>query len=112
MMDNIFIGGVTMADGKGYCRKCMKVFEYHYNGSAGLRVGEGNCPDCGSGENHGEVVREDDVEDEIGFKRSLVNGGIITADGQIRNIRHEISELNYIRRQFDKYDEEKRKELK
>lgn len=88
---------------KGYCKKCKKVFSYGYNEIHGLRKGEGNCPDCGAGDEWEDVVRSDFVDTSIMLSRGLIRSNI-TNDEQKENIRASIHEMNRIRRLFDEYD--------
>jgi ribosomal protein S27AE len=103
---NHFIGFCYHED-KAYCKKCGYIFKYGYNtaGQDGfLHKGQGNCPKCGAGKTYGDIIREDNIELHIENLRTFVHCDI-TNDDQKKKLRHEINELNRIRRLFDEYEE-------
>jgi len=103
-LTDTFIGFSNSYD-NGYCKKCGNMFTYHWNGCNPLSEDK-TCPKCGSFE---DVESEYHIESHISMLRMLIHNDNITNEEQKKKIRKEINELNKIRREFDKYNEEREK---
>lgn len=100
---NIFIGFSNSYD-NGYCKAYGNIFTYHWNGVNPLSEDK-TCPKCGSFD---DVESEHRIEDHIQMIKMLRNTDIMTEKGKKSAIK-DINELNRIRREFDKYNEDKEK---
>jgi hypothetical protein len=106
---NTFIGFSHSYD-NGYCKKCGNIFTFHWNGCNPFSEDK-TCPKCG---NHDEVEAEHDIESHIDiikmFMRcdDLLIGDEDKIEESRKRMRKEINELNRIRREFDKYNEEEK----
>jgi len=104
---NIFIGFSDDYD-NGYCKKCGNIFTYHWNGCNPLSEDK-TCPKCGSFE---DVESEHRIEDHVSMMKMFMRNDDLTNEEQKKRTRKEINELNRIRREFDKYNEEREKARK
>jgi len=115
-------GGSTMigfsdAYDHGYCKKCGNIFTYHLNVCNPLRENK-TCPECGAFD---EVETEGFIEQHIDMMKMFMRhdellawGDNLTkeekeekAENSRKKMRKEINELHRIRREFDKYKEER-----
>jgi len=101
---NTFIGFSNSYD-NGYCKKCGNMFTYHWNGCNPLSEDK-TCPKCGSFE---DVESEHRIESHISMLRMFIHNDDLTNEEQKKKMRKEINELNRIRRELDKYNEEREK---
>jgi hypothetical protein len=100
---NTFIGFSHSTD-NGYCKKCGNIFTYSWNGINPLSENK-TCPRCGSFD---DVESEHRIEDHIVTLKMFKGWKEVTEEQRTHYIK-EINELNRIRREFDKYNEEKEK---
>jgi len=101
--NNTFIGFSNSYD-NGYCKKCGNIFTYHWNGCKPLSEDK-TCPKCGS---FGDVESEHRIEDHIVTLKMFKGWKEVTEEQRTHYIK-KINELNRIRREFDKYNEERDK---
>jgi predicted RNA-binding Zn-ribbon protein involved in translation (DUF1610 family) len=104
ILTNEFIGFSNSYD-NGYCKKCGNMFTYHWNGCNPLSEDK-TCPKCGSFE---DVESEYRIESHISMLRMFIHNDDLTNEEQKKKMRKEINELNRIRRELDKYNEEREK---
>lgn len=101
----------------GYCKKCGNIFTYHWNGCKPLSENK-TCPKCGAFD---EVETEGFIEQHIDMMKMFMGHDELLAwDKNLSDeeraekaekkrikIRKEINDLHKIRREFDKYKEER-----
>lgn len=114
--------GFSHAYDNGYCKKCGNIFTYSWNGCNPLGEDK-TCPKCGA---HNEVETEGFIEQHINMIKMLMGRDeLLTLDKKLspeereikaeqsrKRMRKEINELHRIRREFDKYKEEREVKLK
>ena len=100
---NTFIG-FSHAYDNGYCKKCGNIFTYSWNGCKPLSENK-TCPKCGSFD---DVESEHRIEEHIVMLKMFRGWNDVT-EKQRKSFNQQINELNKIRREFDKYNEEKEK---
>ena len=115
---NTFIGFSHSYD-NGYCKACGNIFTYGWNGCNPLSEDK-TCPKCGSFD---DVESEHRIESHISIiKMFMGHDDLFFKDESLtpeerekkleeskKRMRKEINELHRIRREFDKYNEEKEK---
>lgn len=86
----------------GYCTKCGNIFTFHWNGCNPLSENK-TCPKCGAFD---EVETENFIEQHINMIKMFRSSNFLTEKGR-KEAPKQINELNRIRREFDKYKEER-----
>lgn len=81
---------------KAYCRRCNKIFVYHYNSVNPLRQ-DGRCPKCKRSD---RVVTSDHIDTQIMLLRTIAHHPINDDEENIRDLRREVHELLRIKREL------------
>jgi hypothetical protein len=103
---NMFIG-FSRGYAKGYCKKCQKLFDIHYNGVNPL-TRDDRCPKCHKFDN---VETDDFIDQHVDILKMARGLKYNDDDKKRKRIIKDINELHKIRRIFEEDKEQKEREF-